>query len=421
MSRERRTWPGGIARGVASVVLAVLTVEALCALLFNLVSWRIRFFDPTRFSPPQDQLAMLVRNFDPDLGWRSHHTTPFGERPRPVTYDRPLLSTFGDSFTYCDEVKDHESWQTVLAERLHADVYNFGNNAYGPDQAYLRFQQDFPKTRTPLVTLGFLIENINRLVNVYRKFYFDQTRIALTKPRFSLEAGQLRLLPNPIRRAEDITLLYDQGFREQLGQHDWWYNRHELPVLEFPYSRILFDKRLWMKLYHAHGSRGVDEVAPRPWENLWRDPEARALAEAIFDAFAHDAKAQGATPVLMLLPQHRDIEQRVRGGEPGAAAQIRAFCDQRGYLCFDGIEALARDVNEPEDIEPLYVKVHLSAAANARIAEAFHEFLRANGLVTLDVSSAPAGADQRGSGSLKTTQLSAGASRGSAVATSSRR
>jgi hypothetical protein len=380
MSRVRRPWLRRIALGAASALLAVVTVEALCALLFNAFSSHIRFFDPTRFSPAQDQLDDLARSFDPDLGWRTYHATPFGERPRPVTYDRALLSTFGDSFTYCDEVEDGESWQTLLAARLRADVYNFGNNAYGPDQAYLRFQQDFPRTRTPIVTLGFLIENINRLVNVYRKFYFDQTRVALTKPRFTLEAGQLRLLPNPIRRPEDIVLLYDQDFREELGRHDWWYNGHELPVLAFPYTRTLFDKRLWMKVYRRLDSRNVDEGAPRPWEDLWRDPEARALAEAIFDAFMREARAQGAIPVLMLLPQRRDLEQHMRG-EPGAAAQIRAFCTTRGYHCFDGIEALARDVHGPEDIQALYVTVHLTPGANARVAEAFYEFLRSKALV----------------------------------------
>jgi len=362
---------------VASALLAVVSVEALSALLFNLLAAHIRFFDPTRFSPARDQLEEMARSFDPDLGWRSRHATPYGERPRPVRYDRPLLSTFGDSFTFCDEVKDHESWQTVLAERLQADVYNFGNSAYGTDQAYLRFRQDFPRTRTPLVTLGFLTENINRLLNVYRKFYFDRTGVPLTKPRFSLEAGRLRLWPNPIRRVEDLPLLYDQTFLRQLGEHDWWYNHENLPVLQFPYSRILFDPRLWLKLYHV----SVDDVAPRPWEDLWRDPEARALMEAILDAFAREAKGEGATPVLMLFPERQDVEQRVRGGDRGAAAHIRAFCDQHGYHCFDGVEALARGVNGLEGIPPLYVTAHLSPAGNARIAEAFHEFLLAEGLI----------------------------------------
>ena len=377
MSRDGRAWPGRIAAGVASALLAVVVVEALSALLFNLLAPHIRFFDPTRLSPARDQLEDMARSFDPDLGWRSRHATPYGERPRPVTYDRPLLSTFGDSYTFCDEVKDEESWQTVLAERLQADVYNFGNSAYGTDQAYLRFQQDFPRTRTPLVTLGFLTENINRLLNVYRKFYFDKTGVPLTKPRFFLEAGRLRLWPNPIRRPEDLTRLYDPRFLRQLGEHDWWYNHDERPVLEFPYSRILFDPRLWLKLYRV----SVDDVAPRPWENRWRDPAAVSLMEAILDAFAREATAAGATPVLMLFPQRRDIEHRVRRGDPGAAAQIRAFCDQRRYHCFDGIDALARSVNGVEEIPPLYLTAHLSPLGNARIAEAFHEFLRANGLL----------------------------------------
>src|SRR5262245_21014534 len=153
-----RTWYGRIAAGMATALVAVVGVEAVSALLFNSLAAHIRFFDPTRFSPAREELEDMTRSFDPDLGWRSRHATPYGERPRPVVYERHLLSTFGDSFTYSDEVKDDESWQTVLAQRLRADVYNFGDVGYGTDQAYLRFRHDFPKTHTPLVALGFLIE-----------------------------------------------------------------------------------------------------------------------------------------------------------------------------------------------------------------------------------------------------------------------
>ena len=80
--------------------------------------------------------------------------------------------------------KDDETWQFYLSKLTKKNVLNFGNGAYGPDQALLRFNEEIQKVRTQVVALGLTTENIARVVNIYRKFYLINTGHPSTKPRF---------------------------------------------------------------------------------------------------------------------------------------------------------------------------------------------------------------------------------------------
>ncbi|WP_143301601.1 SGNH/GDSL hydrolase family protein, partial [Candidatus Entotheonella palauensis] len=104
------------------------------------------------------------------------------------------IVTFGDSFTHCDGVYNHETWQEVLNrldERL--EVINFGVPAFGMDQAFLRFQHDGSMYQSHIVLIGFMTENIFRHVNRYRPFYSPKTGLPLSKPRFIIENQALKL------------------------------------------------------------------------------------------------------------------------------------------------------------------------------------------------------------------------------------
>ncbi len=52
------------------------------------------------------------------------------------------INTYGDSFTYCSQVSDGETWQEYLAAHLGEPVRNFGMGGYGVYQAYLRMLRE---------------------------------------------------------------------------------------------------------------------------------------------------------------------------------------------------------------------------------------------------------------------------------------
>ena len=138
------------------------------------------------------------------------------------------VSTFGDSFTECAEVKNDHTWQTMMEKEIpNLEVLNFGVSAFGLDQAYLRYLEDGQPYQSHIVLIGFMSENIFRNVNTYRPFYFSDTEGPLTKPRFVIKEGTLSLLPNPMQRVQDYTklLLHPQEVLAEIGIHDYYYQR----------------------------------------------------------------------------------------------------------------------------------------------------------------------------------------------------
>jgi hypothetical protein len=68
---------------------------------------------------------------------------PLGER-RMLSYPtQPCrITTYGNSFTQCDQVSDGETWQEYLAAHLGEPIRNYGVGGYGVYQAYLRMLRE---------------------------------------------------------------------------------------------------------------------------------------------------------------------------------------------------------------------------------------------------------------------------------------
>jgi len=357
------------------VALMVGVIEIISYSFFNLFENRFTFFGE-KYSLKDEKLKFLIENYDAKLGWERRYDTQYQERPKVVSYNKPLLATFGDSFTHCDQVKHHETWQTYLSGLLKADVYNFGSSGHGTDQVYLKFLSHYPKVKTPIVTLGLITENINRIVNVYRPFYYPKTLLWFTKPRFKLVNNQLVLLENPIKNMEEyVRKLREPSFIKSLGKNDWWYGKNNHPKLQFPYSKILFNKRIWLEAYYGKGNQRVDDMSPRPWENLWKEKRATELMFKIMESFVQKTKSNLATPILMVLPMKHEViyffNQKTLSEK---VSIILTHCQTKGYLCFEAISALANSMNSVEEIETLY-KGHFSPKGNRIIAKAFFDFL----------------------------------------------
>jgi hypothetical protein len=369
-----------IIAAAAIIAITALGVELLCFIFFNIYKDRFTFYDIKRYTVTADEAERLKKVYDFKLGWKKIYQTPFGERPRSKDYGKPLLAAFGDSFTHCDEVKDDQTWEEFLSNILHADVFNFGGGGYGTDQAYLRFQAEYSKAKTPLVALGLITENINRIVNVYRPFYFERTGDLLSKPRFILKDGERVLLDNPLKNAAETIKLTDQQFVRSMGENDWWFNRDNLPVFGFPYSNILFHKRFWLEAFYRKSGREIDDIDPRPWEDLWKYAPARDLMFSILDSFILEARKLGAKPLIVLMPRRFEVIQKVRGHSPDDAAILMEFCKTRGYPCFNGVEALASQAASENDVNG-YFRGHLSPQGNMLVAKALYGFLLENKFV----------------------------------------
>ena len=148
----------------------------------------------------KDFETFFSTTFNPEMGWESRKQLDNGLTRKTVPeYPHSFVSSYGNSFTECTG-PDEETWQSHLGKNLQTGVLNFGVGGYGTDQALLKFRKMYPLFPTKIVILGYMTENINRIVNVSRTalsiqrqkgIRFDKEPIFQgTKPRFILKNSQ---------------------------------------------------------------------------------------------------------------------------------------------------------------------------------------------------------------------------------------
>jgi hypothetical protein len=98
-----------------------------------------RQFDP--------ELGYIVRSYLPSDGMDGSTTISTvqsnGARTSFMYAGRECrINTYGDSFTYGDQVSDGETWQEYLAGHLGEPIRNFGVGGYGVYQAYRRMLRE---------------------------------------------------------------------------------------------------------------------------------------------------------------------------------------------------------------------------------------------------------------------------------------
>ncbi len=363
--------------------LLLSAVEICSAIFFHATKERFTFADTENYLAPKEIIPKLAKAWDRDLGWDSSYRTRFGERPRLKEYGEDLMATFGDSFTHCDQVKDGETWQHYLSEYVGKNVYNFGVGGYGSDQAYLKFSKDYTKVNTKLVSLGLIGENICRVVNVYRKFYWPRTAGPMTKPKFTLTSeGDLNLVDNPIRSRDEMVKLTDPKFLKQIGKDDYWFNLKGYPSFSFPYTRIFFNRYFWLEVIYAKNGKSIDDMVPRPMDRvtLWKSEYAKIMF-AIFDRFVEESAAKGATPIITLIPTLDNAIHRFTQNENPENLQIIVdYCKAKNYILFNALDGLTARAESLEDIQSFY-HGHVSAKGNRVIARSYYNFLTSNNLL----------------------------------------
>ncbi|MDX1385349.1 MAG: hypothetical protein R3190_16975, partial [Thermoanaerobaculia bacterium] len=211
---SRRLWFAAL-----TTLLVLVVAEAAATLAERRLARGGIVYRPT----PLDDYAAYRRRRHPVLGWPltgevpgsfsawgGTGRQPDGSRRSPALSAAPLcVATFGESFTWGDEVSDAAAWPNRLALRLGCRVGNWGVAGYGTDQAYLRCRESRPES--PIVVLGIMpdnvVRNISRLFGVlYPVQAYDQ------KPRFVLGSAGLELIPLPdLEPAEYLRVVDDPG------------------------------------------------------------------------------------------------------------------------------------------------------------------------------------------------------------------
>jgi hypothetical protein len=375
-----------VIRRLALLVAALLFADSLLYLALRILDSSRIFYD--RSPVDARRLHYWVQNsYDPELGWDvgkgSKNNVGSARRGDYPAAEQYKLKAFGDSFTFGSDVGDGQTWEAAIERETGWACLNYGVPGYGPDQALLKYQRT--GVHTQFTILGVQEENIARVVNVYRAFYMEDW--GPPKPRFFLEAGGLRLEPNPIARTEDASRLLDPAFVDSLRRLDYW-PRYNEDVLGAP--RRLRWPATWIVLSHApffarravlevrlRWSPGYEDEARRfkPYHLYAESSEAFQILVRIIDRFAELCAARGERPLVLVFPMEHTVDLMKTYGKCIYEPLTRRL-DASSIPHIDFGPIFAR-----EDYRQYYVRYngHFSAAGNERVAREIIRFIESPG------------------------------------------
>jgi len=374
---------------IATIIFVIFIVEGLTYASFVFVisrkerSFIYDDFDVLRKSVTLQELQRFREGFyDQATGWllkpNSHDDlSPDGDgihwsytidskraRRNPYAVELIKISAYGDSFTFCDQVNDDQTWPYYLSKLTNTRVVNWGVGGYGTDQALLRLKQNLPKYRTDIVVLGVFSENINRLMNTYRPFYggsLGSMRLAF-KPMLHNNKGKLEWLANPLVFQSNLLEDYDRAYNKA-RQADYWYALNQRKVVfRFPYTLA------FLRATHYYLS-----VGPRP--NLYELDAAVEKLDRILEEFQSLARQHDFVGVVLFIPTSDAVKLQQRNGTydySDYVAHVRA----RGDL--DRLRVV-NIIERPFDRAKFNLRpfmFHASPYGNKIIAEAVHETIK---------------------------------------------
>ena len=285
------------------------------------------------------------------------------------------VATFGDSFTHGEEVKNDDTWQEQLNRLDHnLEVINFGVGGYGLDQSFLRYKTEGKIYHPHIVLIGFMQENINRSVNVFRPFYTEG--LPLTKPRFIVEDDALILLPNPLTDLTDYKKLLNNPapLLSQFGRNDFHFSaRSKASVFDVsPSFRIL--KLIYQKLYARYDDKSIYKGG-----YLNTKAEAFVITRKLFDGFYAEAQHNNSLPIIVLFPCREDIQGYFKYKTKVYAPLINYFVSEH-YRYIDLLDAFEKHA-QSVPLKDLFVQDHYSSLGNSIVAQGLLDYLTENRLL----------------------------------------
>lgn len=196
--------------------------------------------------------------------------------------------------------------QTNLqAAGINAEVLNFGNSAYGMDQALLRWRMHGSNTRPHIVIFGLQSENLERNINLIRLFQAYDSQLPFTKPRFVLQGdGSLKPVNSPCVPPEKLPELLRGLAGWEWTAHEAYYQPADYALPLWRRSRLLAFIEMRLDIRRTIRTRVANNRA---------DSEAGRLGRAIIRQFAAEVKAAGAEFLILHLPPPRDIAALAEG------------------------------------------------------------------------------------------------------------
>ena len=135
------------------------------------------------------------------------------------------INTYGNSFTQCHQVSDHETWQEVLAAHLQEPVRNFGVGGWSVYQAFLRMLKEESRKPAEYIIFNIYDDDHKRNLDSWRNIRVRKhpQHIEATLPYVKVDMTDDRIIPcqNPCPTPESYYNLCDLERTYQLFKDDF--------------------------------------------------------------------------------------------------------------------------------------------------------------------------------------------------------
>lgn len=358
----------------------------------------------------------LPHGFDPELGWvrkpNTEHlengkygkvkwTTNFsGARTNPeFEKTESKISCYGDSFAFCRQVNDYETWEHYLSKIFTTNVQNFGVGNYGLDQTLLRLKREYARNPTKIVIIGVVPDTISRILSMW-KHYYEYGNTLGFKPRFKISNNNLELIKNPINTEEKF--LKYTNYLDIIQENDFFYKtKFSKEKISFPYCINIF--RNWkrnLEIIRAvkrieKNEPGVNYSKKILWKpmsiimeinlkwriQLFQNKNNLDLIIKILEEYVMFSKQNNFLPVFVFLPQKDDL-LFIKKNYHFYENMINEILKIKDLVFFD----ITKELIQIKNLDELYSDDnnyggHYSANGNKKISELIANQLRKNSLI----------------------------------------
>jgi hypothetical protein len=281
---------------------------------------------------------------DPEIGWTTSPQGGFSERgSNPERKVR--IAAFGDSYTRLLGARIPEAGNSRF------ETVNFGVGGYGLDQTYLRYLEIAPTIDVDVVLIGFMTENANRNLNVFRPFYYPIGGIPFSKPHFKLVDGELRLMKNPLTGLSEYRELLDNTGEtlRKVGADDHYFShRPESGVFDFSSTVRLARLVTWGIVHKQLISEYIKDGVYDEQTQAYR------ITLRIFEKHYNEVLNNGSTPFVVLFPRKVDVSRHRAEGKRVYQPLIDYF-DEKEYRFIDLLDAFNQEGVAEQAVEDLFM------------------------------------------------------------------
>ena len=205
--------------------------------------------------------------------------------PRPANFKgHECAVSFGDSFTFGEEVQQSETWEDQASSILSCKISNYGVGGFGLDQTVLLYEGLAPKSE--LVLVGLYPEMMKRNVAASWIFYGSLKDKPL-KPYFTIDTQSKALQQIPMPDSDAIEKL------KAYHREDLYFQAYDI---KFPYS---------LHAIKAPLIRARQILAKRI--DFLRDSKVNEIQLGLLNRFRASIHQNQAKPAFIVFPSHPEI------------------------------------------------------------------------------------------------------------------